>query len=130
MGERASRQAIVERERAEGNAAFKEGRFGDAVRLYTQALEHGSSCAVIYSNRSAAFASEANYRAALADAERCIVLEPMWAKGFARKAAALHGLQRHAAALQAYDEALQMEPGSKALLLGRDHARVASWDAD
>ena len=102
-----------------GNAAFKEGRYADAVKLYSQAMECAPSSAVLYSNRSGALAASGSYTAALSDAERCVALEPKWAKGHTRKAASLHGLKRYLGAVQAYEEALVYEPGAEALLLGR-----------
>ena len=54
------------------------------------------SSAVLFSNRSGALTAAGSYDAALADADRCIALEPAWAKGHTRKASSLHGLRRWA----------------------------------
>mgnify|MGYP002006156050 CR=1 FL=1 len=80
---------------------------------------------VLFSNRSGAFASLADYGQALADAERCVALRPDWAKGHTRKASALHGLARFTPAIDAYDAALALEPGNEALLSGRRQSSFA-----
>ena len=72
-----------------------------------------------------ALAASGSYEAALSDAERCIELEPSWAKGHQRKAAALHGLRRYLLAVQAYDEALKYEASAEVLLLGRRQSSFA-----
>ena len=54
-----------------------------------------------------------------------VALEPSWAKGHTRRAAALHGLRRYLHAVHAYDEALAREPHAAALLLGRRQSSCA-----
>ena len=56
---------------------------------------------------------------------RCVRLEPTWAKGHTRKAAALHGLGRYVEAVNAYDDALKYEPMAEALLIGRRQSSFA-----
>lgn len=72
-----------------------------------------SPCSVLFSNRSAAFASKKDYRAALLDAEKAIQLKPDWAKGYGRKGAALFGSGDYAAAKLAYEEGLKVDPSAK-----------------
>ena len=116
---RAHRAAISEAQKAEGNAAFKEGRYADAVQAYTTAIDADGSNATLYSNRSGAFSAAGEYARALADAERAVALRPEWAKGHTRQAAAMHGLGRYMAAVLAYDAALAIEPGNEMLLDAR-----------
>ena len=86
---------------------------------------HALGAQVLYSNRSGAFAALANYAMALTDAERCVALRPEWAKGHTRRATALHGLARFKTAIEAYDAALDLEPGSQQLLSGRRQSSFA-----
>ena len=131
--EKAEQLRVEQRQRAEfaesykqhGNAAFQGARYAEAVRLYSQALECDSSSAVLYSNRSGALAASGSFASALSDAERCIALEPKWAKGHMRKATCLHGLKRYLAAVQAYEDALTFEPGAEAVILGRRQSSFA-----
>lgn len=59
---------------------------------FSQALETQSEDHVLYSNRSAAYASLKNYDKALEDANKTTEIKPDWAKGWGRKGVALHGI--------------------------------------
>lgn len=90
--------------KAKGNAALQAGNFDDAIDAYTEAIELDATNHVFYSNRSAAYLSNDNGEAALADAELCIKTKGDWAKGFNRKGAALHHLGRLEDAIAAFEE--------------------------
>jgi stress-induced-phosphoprotein 1 len=90
--------------KAKGNAALQAGDFDDAIDAYTEAIELDATNHVFYSNRSAAYLSNDNGEAALADAELCIQTKGDWAKGFNRKGAALHHLGRLEDAIAAFEE--------------------------
>lgn len=93
-----------------GNQAFANNKFEESVNLFTEAIALDPTNAVLYSNRSAAYASLKNYDAALADSEEAITLRSDWAKGWGRKGAALLGLGELDAARKAYERAQQLEP--------------------
>merc|ERR1712087_903676 len=78
---------------------------------------------VLFSNRSACYCGLQKYNEALADAESCIKMKKDWGKGYGRKGAALHGLQRFEAAIAAYEEGLKVEPGLAMLTKGLDDAK-------
>jgi stress-induced-phosphoprotein 1 len=59
---------------------------------FTQAIALDSNNHVLYSNRSAVYAAQAEYEKALADAEKAIEIKPDWSKGHQRKGAAYRGL--------------------------------------
>jgi len=71
--------------KAQGNAAFQSGKFEEAVKLFSQAIELNPHDHVFYSNRSGAYASLKKYDQALEDATTCVNLKPTWAKGYQRK---------------------------------------------
>ena len=98
-----------------GNAALKAGNFDEAIGHYTEGIEVDSKNHVLFSNRSAAFASKKDYNAALVDAEKCIELKADWAKGYGRKGAALYGAGDFVAAKLAYEEGLKVDPDSAML---------------
>lgn len=58
---------------------------------FSQAIEIDPSNHVLYSNRSACYASLRDFDNALKDAEKTTEIKPDWSKGWARKGAALHG---------------------------------------
>lgn len=90
--------------KAKGNAALAEGKFAEAVEAYTEAIAIDATNHVFYSNRSAAYLSMGDAEHALEDAEACVKAKPDWAKGYGRKGAALHKLQRYKDAIDAYNE--------------------------
>ncbi len=123
------RIARAESLKTAGNERFKAGDYRGAVGLYSQAAELDPGSSVLFSNRSGALAALGVYEQALADADRCVSLRPDWAKGHTRKAAALHGLKRYMAAIEAYEAALVHEPDDssarEALIAGRRQSSFA-----
>jgi stress-induced-phosphoprotein 1 len=52
----------------------------EAIKAYTEAIEIDSANEILYSNRSAAYAKNAQYDLALEDAEKAVSVKPAWAK--------------------------------------------------
>ena len=99
-----------------GNNEFRNSNFEAAVDYFTQGLKHDASHHVLYSNRSACYASLSKWTKALADAEKCIELSPKdWSKGYVRLGAALHGLGRIPEAIKAYEKGLDIDPENQVL---------------
>ncbi|KAG0135454.1 hypothetical protein HOY82DRAFT_134373 [Tuber indicum] len=98
--------------KAEGNAAFSAKDFDKAIGLFTQAIEVDPENHVLFSNRSACYASIKDFDGALKDAVKCIEIKPDWAKGHTRKGAALHGQGDLAGALETYEDALKLDPNN------------------
>ncbi|WOO84615.1 RNA polymerase II-associated protein 3 [Vanrija pseudolonga] len=65
-------RAASEAARAEGNAAFRKGKWSDAAQAYTRAIEADSSDPVPYANRAQVWLKLERYPAAEADATRAI----------------------------------------------------------
>ncbi|KAK4537896.1 hypothetical protein CDCA_CDCA14G3921 [Cyanidium caldarium] len=101
-----------------GNEAFAAKRYDEAIEHFSRALTHDDTQHVLYSNRSAAYASKGAYAEALADAERCVALAPDWVKGYSRKGAALLGLGRLAEARAAFEDGLQRDADNAGLRQG------------
>ncbi|GJN26878.1 hypothetical protein PR202_gb14844 [Eleusine coracana subsp. coracana] len=117
---------MADEAKAKGNAAFAAGRFEEAIQHFSDAIVLAPDNHVLYSNRSAAYASLSRYAEALADAERTVALKPDWAKGYSRLGAAHLGLGDHAKAVEAYEKGLAIEPSNEALKSGLAQARQAS----
>lgn len=98
--------------KAEGNAAFAKKDFNKAIDCFTKAIELDASNHVLYSNRSACYASQKKFDKALEDAEKTTKIKPDWAKGYSRKGAALHGQGDLIGALDAYEQCLEIEPSN------------------
>lgn len=76
--------------------------------------------AVYYSNRSAVYASMKDYDNAVRDAESVIRMKPEWVKGWARLAVAYFGLEQYSHSVDAYKQALKIEPDDNTLVSGRN----------
>lgn len=72
----------VDELKAQGNAAIAAHDYAKAIDCYTQAIKLDPSNHVLYSNRSAAYASSHEYEKALEDADKTIELQPDWPKVF------------------------------------------------
>lgn len=106
-----------------GNAAFKAGKWEDAVKYYGKAIKHDEKNFVCYANRSAAWLKLGNPEEALKDADKCIKLKPKYHKGHARKATALHALKRYPEEIKAYKYGLKYCPDEEALKSGLAQAQ-------
>lgn len=98
--------------KGEGNDAYKEGKFDEAVALYSSAIEIDPTNHVYFSNRSQAFLKLKKFRQALDDATKCIELESTFAKGYLRKASAQKELEMWGEALKTCKTGIKI--GSKA----------------
>ncbi|CEM17824.1 unnamed protein product [Vitrella brassicaformis CCMP3155] len=101
--------------KSRGNAAFQRQDYTLAAECYTEAISHDPTDSVLYSNRSAAYASLNEFTKALQDADKCVQLKGDWAKGHGRRGFALFHLGRLLEAHLAYNKALQIEPGNASL---------------
>ncbi|KID84623.1 heat shock protein STI1 [Metarhizium guizhouense ARSEF 977] len=104
--------------KALGNKAIAEKNFDDAVDKFTQAIALQPENHILYSNRSAAYASQKDWDNALADAEKTTQIKPDWAKGWGRKGAALHGKGDLLGANDAYSEGLKLDANNAQLKSG------------
>jgi len=63
-----------------GNAALSAGNHAEAIAHYTKGIEYDPTNFVLYSNRSAAYATLKEYGKALEDANKTIEVKPDWGK--------------------------------------------------
>ena len=77
-----------------------------------------------YSNRSAAYLKHGDANNALSDTEACIALNPGFSKGYSRKGAALHGLQRYNDSVAAYEDGLAKFPNDQGLATGLEEVNL------
>lgn len=117
---------MAEEAKAKGNAAFAAGDFNGAVSHFTDAIALSPTNHVLYSNRSAAYASLHKYADALTDAKKTVELKSDWAKGYSRLGAAHVGLGDYAEAISAYKKGLEIDPNNEALKSGLADAQSAA----
>lgn len=104
--------------KALGNKAIAEKNFDDAIDKFTQAIALQPENHILYSNRSAAYASKKDWDNALQDADKTTQIKPDWAKGWGRKGAALHGKGDLLGANDAYEEGLKHDANKAQLKSG------------
>ncbi|KAH0644154.1 hypothetical protein KY284_032038 [Solanum tuberosum] len=115
--------AAADEAKSKGNAAFAAGNFTDAVRHFTEAINLSPNNHVLYSNRSAAYASLNKYSEALIDAEKTVELKLDWSKGYSRVGAAYLGLNNYNDAVLAYRKGLKIDPNNEVLKSGLSDAQ-------
>ncbi|KAI0184486.1 putative heat shock protein [Xylaria flabelliformis] len=98
-----------------GNNAMAAKNFDEAIDAFTKAIELAPENHVLYSNRSAAYASKKDWTKALGDAEKTTQVKPDWPRGWGRKGAALHGSGDLLGAVDAYEEGLKLDPSNAGL---------------
>ncbi|KAI5467472.1 hypothetical protein BGZ63DRAFT_449603 [Mariannaea sp. PMI_226] len=104
--------------KALGNKAIADKNFDEAIDKFTQAIALQPENHILFSNRSAAYASKKDWDNALKDAEQTTTIRPDWAKGWGRKGAALHGKGDLLAANDAYEDGLKLDPNNAQLKNG------------
>ncbi|KAL6904513.1 hypothetical protein GGI43DRAFT_397405 [Trichoderma evansii] len=104
--------------KALGNKAIAEKNFDEAIDKFTQAIALQPENHILYSNRSAAYASKKDWDNALKDADKTTEIKPDWAKGWGRKGAALHGKGDLLGANDAYEAGLKHDPSNAQLKSG------------
>ncbi|XP_010539811.1 PREDICTED: hsp70-Hsp90 organizing protein 3 [Tarenaya hassleriana] len=117
---------MADEAKAKGNAAFSSCDFVAAVTHFTEAIGLAPTNHVLYSNRSAAYASLHKYADALDDAKKTVELKPDWPKGYSRLGAAYIGLNQFSDAIDAYKKGLQIDPNNETLKSGLADAESAA----
>ncbi|KAK0667321.1 putative heat shock protein [Cercophora samala] len=98
--------------KALGNKAIAAKNFDEAIDKFTQAIAIDPQNHILYSNRSAAYASKKDWDHALEDAQKTTELKPDWPKGWGRKGTALYGKGDLLGAHDAYEEGLKIDPNN------------------
>ncbi|KAK7406227.1 hypothetical protein VNO78_07847 [Psophocarpus tetragonolobus] len=116
---------MADEAKAKGNAAFSSGDYAAAIRHFSDAIDLAPTNHVLYSNRSASYASLKRYSEALADAKKTVELKPDWSKGYSRLGAAHLGLSQYDDAVSAYRKGLEIDPNNEPLKAGLADAQKA-----
>ena len=77
-----TRVEAAEREKVEGNKLFEEGRYEEAVKKYSVAIELQDSDPTFYGLRAVTYLHLEQPSSALADALQAVEIEPSFAKGW------------------------------------------------
>jgi small glutamine-rich tetratricopeptide repeat-containing protein alpha len=94
----------------DANKFFKEGKYNEAITIYTHLLESNEDDISLLSNRSAAYIKTHGFNLALKDCIRVTKLKPDWGKAWGRLGASLYGLEKYNDAMTSYIKANELEP--------------------
>ncbi|CAL4898033.1 unnamed protein product [Urochloa decumbens] len=115
--------------KSRGNTAFKKGDYLSAIYLYGVAREKDPHDATLFANRSLCWLRLGDAEHALFDAQHCKRMRPRWSKPWYREGAALSSLKDYEGAINAFVEALKLDPANckikKALREANDALRNA-----
>jgi len=95
-----------------GNEEFKKGNYEKAIEYYTYACEIDPKNHIYYTNRSNCQAQLKKWDKSLKDAEKAIACKSDWEKGYYRKGLALFNLGRFQEAMDAYEQAIRLQPSN------------------
>ncbi|CCW61402.1 unnamed protein product [Phytomonas sp. EM1] len=96
--------------REDGNKAFREGRYTEALNFYTQAIERNPNQELNFSNRSFAHFKLGNYEASAKDAMEAIRINSNFYKSYYRLGLAQVAMGEFAMALESLKKALELTP--------------------
>jgi len=103
----------VQRDRLKSNGdnAYKKGDYLTAILHYDEAITLDPENVILYSNRSASYLKHSHKSKSLADARKCIELDPKFLKGYSRLATSLASLGRFSEARAAYKKLQKLDGG-------------------
>lgn len=102
----------------QGNEAFKNGNFEEAVMLYTKAIKLTSDekeLAVYFKNRAAAYLKQEKYEKVIEDCDKALEVVPTDPKALFRRSQALESLERFEEAYRDAREVLKVDPSNKSI---------------
>ncbi|CAN6361700.1 unnamed protein product [Urochloa humidicola] len=104
---------ITDDPESKGKEAFEKGQYLDAANFYGLAISIKPFDATLFAKRSLCWLRLRDGNDALLDARVCKMLCPGWAIAWYREGAALSSLKNHKGAVDAFAEALKLDPNSK-----------------
>eukprot|EP00538_Stauroneis_constricta_P000619 CAMPEP_0119546700 /NCGR_PEP_ID=MMETSP1352-20130426/1004_1 /TAXON_ID=265584 /ORGANISM="Stauroneis constricta, Strain CCMP1120" /LENGTH=544 /DNA_ID=CAMNT_0007591425 /DNA_START=105 /DNA_END=1739 /DNA_ORIENTATION=+ len=124
-----------ETNKSRGNDAFKAGEYGQAILLYSLALDKSDELAteedkkkfprdVVLSNRAACFLKLGQHDKALEDGKAAAAINPTNVKAIFRQGLALHAMKEYQQALPILAKALKLEPTNKQIQQAIQFAEV------
>merc|ERR1719203_1988802 len=116
---------LAEKLKQEGNALFGEGKFGDAIDKYSEAIKRNPKDHKIFSNRATAFCKLMRWDAALEDCASAIKIDPLFVKAYIRKGKIQHCLKQYHKALEAYKQAEAIDSSVEDLIIAKRDTMMA-----
>lgn len=105
---------LAQEAKERGNLAFRESRFGDAIKEYEEAIKRDPTNAPLHNNLAAAFVKVMAPNDAKRAVEKCLELDPTYVKAWAKKGDIEFLTKEYHKALDSYRRGLELEPGNQA----------------
>ncbi|XP_058453850.1 small glutamine-rich tetratricopeptide repeat-containing protein beta-like [Malaya genurostris] len=107
------RKQEAENLKNEGNRLMKEEKYHEALNLYGRAISLDATNPVFYCNRAAAYSRMGDYQRAADDCRMSLRYDPNYSKAYGRLGLAYSKMNLHDQALEAYQNALRIEPDNQ-----------------
>jgi aarF domain-containing kinase len=111
--------------KAEGNAFLKTKDFAKAEECYTKAIELHPTVEAYYTNRCLVRTNQRKFDEAIDDCRAALKLNPKSAKAYGRMGSTQYQAGRFALSVEAYEAALEIEPGNSTYQAGVEAAQSA-----
>lgn len=108
--------------KVEGNAFLKDKNYVRAEECYTRAIALDPNVEAFYTNRSLVRANLGKYDEAVQDCLDCLKVNPRSARAYGRMASAQFKAGKYAESMEAYEAALQIDPGNETYRQGLEAA--------
>eukprot|EP00606_Chrysophyceae_sp_TOSAG23-5_P001077 GSChrysophyteH2.ASY1.ANO1.1454.1 assembled CDS len=93
-----------------GNAAFREGKFPDAIKEYEEAIKRDPTNAPFRNNLAAAYLKMGLFNDGKREVEKSLEIDPKYVKAWAKKGDIEMFMKEYHKALESYKAGLQLEP--------------------
>eukprot|EP00274_Cyanoptyche_gloeocystis_P004964 CAMPEP_0196666342 /NCGR_PEP_ID=MMETSP1086-20130531/64443_1 /TAXON_ID=77921 /ORGANISM="Cyanoptyche gloeocystis , Strain SAG4.97" /LENGTH=491 /DNA_ID=CAMNT_0042003521 /DNA_START=40 /DNA_END=1515 /DNA_ORIENTATION=- len=102
--------AKAEQFKTQGNESYKNGRYQEAIKCYSSAIQINENSAPYYSNRAAAYLMMKNYKDATRDCMKSIALDPSFVKAYIRCGKSHLAVGELKQARKQFQQALSVDP--------------------
>jgi len=102
-------------EKEKGNEYFKNADYPNAIKCYTEAMKRDPTDFVLYSNRAACYTKLAEYTLGMSDCDKCLEMNPNFAKAYSPKAYLFYIKKDYVKAIEYYEKGLKLDPDNKEL---------------
>ena len=103
-----SEQSLAMKLKAQGTQAFKNEKYEEALKLYTQAIENCSDSNMLFTNRASCLNTMERYEEAIVDCDKALIIEPNCcgcsSRTYIQKGRAYMGLGQFDEARKCYNE--------------------------
>lgn len=111
--------------KSEGNRLFKEGKYGEAINEYTEAIKRNPNDHILYSNRANAFCKLMRWDAALEDCDKALKIDSKFIKAWIRKGKIQHVLKQYHKALECFQKAEEIDATVHDLIMAKRDTMIA-----